>query len=138
MKKLMNAPDAYVDDMLDGLCTAYPSLVRDGRVIRSVVTPRKGKVGIVSGGGSGHLPLFTGYVGPGFIDACAIGEVFAGPTVDACIGAIRAADAGRMFAEKSVGLDDPGMLAFARMLEALLLAPETETRLPTAVTRASA
>jgi len=95
MKKLMNAPDAYVDDMLDGLCTAYPSLVRDGRVIRSVVTPRKGKVGIVSGGGSGHLPLFTGYVGPGFIDACAIGEVFAGPTVDACIGAIRAADAGR-------------------------------------------
>lgn len=96
MKKLLNSPDTYVDDMLGGLCAAYPSLVReDGRVVRAVDAPRKGKVGIVSGGGSGHLPLFTGYVGRGMIDSCAIGDVFAGPTVDACMTAIRAADGGK-------------------------------------------
>lgn len=98
MKKLMNAADAYVDEMLDGLCTAYPSLVRAGergRVIRRADAPRPGKVGIVSGGGSGHLPLFTGYVGRGLLDACAIGEVFAGPPVGDCMEAIKAADGGR-------------------------------------------
>jgi dihydroxyacetone kinase-like protein len=95
MKKIMNNPDAFVDEMLEGLTLAHPSLVREGRVIRAAHAPRKGKVGIVSGGGSGHLPLFTGYVGEGLIDACAIGDVFAGPSVDACLSAIRAADGGR-------------------------------------------
>jgi dihydroxyacetone kinase-like protein len=98
MKKLMNSADDFVDEMLDGLCAAHPSLVRDGsdgRVIRAAGAPRPGKVGIVSGGGSGHLPLFTGYVGEGLIDACAIGNVFAGPTIDACTSAIRAASSGR-------------------------------------------
>jgi len=96
MKKLLNSPDTYVDDMLSGLCAAYPSLVREQtRVVRSTDAPRKGKVGIVSGGGSGHLPLFTGYVGRGMIDSCAIGDVFAGPTVGACVMAIRAADGGK-------------------------------------------
>lgn len=98
MKKLMNAPDAFVDEMLEGLVAAHPSLVRDGpggRVIHSVEAPRQGKVGIVTGGGSGHLPLFTGYVGRGLLDSCAIGDVFAGPSVDACMAAIKAADGGR-------------------------------------------
>lgn len=98
MKKLMNAPDAYVDEMLDGLCAAHPTLVRTGergRVIREARAGAKGKVGIVSGGGSGHLPLFTGYVGRGLIDSCAIGEVFAGPAVGDCVEAIQAADGGR-------------------------------------------
>lgn len=98
MKKLMNSPDAFVDEMLDGLCAAHPSLVRHGeagRVIRAVSAPRRGKVGIVSGGGSGHLPLFTGYVGDGLIDACSIGNVFAGPSLESCTEAIRAADGGR-------------------------------------------
>lgn len=95
MKKLMNAPDAFVDEMLDGLVSAHPSLMREGRVIRLAAPARKGKVGIVSGGGSGHLPLFTGYVGKGLIDACAIGDVFAGPSVEACEQAIRAAEGGR-------------------------------------------
>lgn len=97
MKKLMNHPDHFVDEMLEGLCTAHPTLVREGpggRVVRRR-DPRSGKVGIASGGGSGHLPLFTGYVGHGLIDSCAIGNVFAGPTVDACVAAIRAADGGR-------------------------------------------
>ncbi|AMJ61552.1 dihydroxyacetone kinase subunit DhaK [Bosea sp. PAMC 26642] len=98
MKKLMNAPDAFVDEMLEGLTAAHPSLVREGpggRVIRGSHAPRRGKVAIVSGGGSGHLPLFTGYVGTGLIDACAIGDVFAGPSVDSCSAAIRAVDGGR-------------------------------------------
>ena len=98
MKKLMNAPDAFVHEMLDGLIAAHPSLIRqgpEGRVIRSAAAPQQGKVGIVSGGGSGHLPLFTGYVGRGLIDACAIGDVFAGPSVDACVASIKAADGGR-------------------------------------------
>jgi dihydroxyacetone kinase-like protein len=95
MKKLINAPDDFVDEMLDGLSLAHPELVRDRahrRVIRSRNAPRQGKVGIVSGGGSGHLPLFTGYVGDGLLDACAIGEVFAGPSADSCLAAMKAAD----------------------------------------------
>jgi dihydroxyacetone kinase-like protein len=95
MKKIMNSPDAFVDEMLEGLTLAHPSLVREGRVIRAAHAPKQGKVGIVSGGGSGHLPLFTGYVGEGLLDACAIGDVFAGPSVDACVAAIHAANGGR-------------------------------------------
>jgi len=98
MKKLLNDPKLYVDEMLDGLCAAHPVYYRrlgeSGRVIVRANGPEKGKVGIVSGGGSGHLPLFTGYVGPGFIDACAIGNVFAGPSVDDCVAAMQAADGG--------------------------------------------
>lgn len=98
MKKLMNRPGDFVDEMLDGLTGANPSLVRDGengRVIRRAEPMRKGKVGVVSGGGSGHLPLFTGYVGRGLLDACSIGNVFEGPTVGSCMEAIRKADGSR-------------------------------------------
>lgn len=98
MKKLMNEPGAYVDEMLDGLCAAHPDTYRrageSGRVIARATPGFEGKVGIVSGGGSGHLPLFTGYVGEGLLDACAIGNVFAGPTVGDCIDAMHAADRG--------------------------------------------
>jgi phosphoenolpyruvate---glycerone phosphotransferase subunit DhaK len=98
VKKLINDPADYVDEMLEGLALAHPSLVRDGengRVIRRAEGAPKGRVGIASGGGSGHLPLFTGYVGPGLLDACAIGNVFEGPTVGSCMDAIRLADGGR-------------------------------------------
>jgi dihydroxyacetone kinase-like protein len=98
MKKLMNAPGDFVDQALDGLTLANPSLVRDGesgRVIRRAEGIRKGKVGIASGGGSGHLPLFTGYVGHGLLDTCSIGNVFEGPNVGSCMDAIRLADGGR-------------------------------------------
>lgn len=98
MKKLINDPSAYVDEMLDGLVAAQPSLRRDGtagRVVRRAVGMRPGKVGIASGGGSGHLPLFTGYVGPGLLDTCAIGNVFEGPNAASCMDAIRLADGGR-------------------------------------------
>lgn len=94
MTKLMNSPDDYVEQMLDGLTAFDPSLTRDGRTVRLAMPERDG-VAIVSGGGSGHFPLFVGYTAPGFIDACAIGDVFAGPSVDACMTAIRAADRGK-------------------------------------------
>src|SRR5690606_913737 len=65
-----------------------------GRCISRTLPAGSGKVGIASGGGSGHLPLFTGYVGEGLLDACAIGNVFEGPNVQSCFDAIRAADHG--------------------------------------------
>jgi dihydroxyacetone kinase-like protein len=97
MKKLMNNPADFVDEMLAGLVAAHPSLVLDGesrRVIRRQTSMRKGKVGIASGGGSGHLPLFTGYVGKGLLDSCAVGNVFEGPNIGSCIDAIKLADGG--------------------------------------------
>ncbi|CAN7747583.1 dihydroxyacetone kinase subunit DhaK [Rhizobium sp. LjRoot258] len=97
MKKLMNSPSTYVDDSLSGLTFAYPDLIRAGKTGRTIVRRggvRKGKVGIVTGGGSGHLPLFCGYVGPGLLDACAVGNVFEGPTLQSCLDAIDMADAG--------------------------------------------
>lgn len=97
MKKLINDPANYVDEMLDGLCLAHPGLERVGQDRRAIArseTMRQGKVGVVSGGGSGHLPLFTGYVGKGLLDACAIGNVFEGPTINACQDAIAAANGG--------------------------------------------
>jgi dihydroxyacetone kinase-like protein len=63
-------------------------------VIARPDAPVSGKVGIVSGGGSGHLPIFTGYVGKGLLDACAIGDVFSSPTIDQMADAIRAANGG--------------------------------------------
>lgn len=98
MKKILNNPADYVDEMLEGLTAAHPEFYRlVGETKRAVAraTPGKaGKVGIVSGGGSGHLPVFTGYVGPGLLDACAIGDVFASPSAEQMADAIRAADRG--------------------------------------------
>jgi len=96
MKKILNAPSAYVDEMLEGICAAYPESYRlvGERVLMRSEKPIKGKVGIVTGGGSGHLPVFLGYVGHGLLDACAVGNVFAGPRVADCKLAIQAADSG--------------------------------------------
>jgi dihydroxyacetone kinase-like protein len=98
MKKILNEPFAYVDEMLEGLCLAHPQYYKQtgtaGRVIVRADGAINGKVGIVSGGGSGHLPVFTGYVGKGLLDACAIGDVFSSPAVDQVAEAIRAANGG--------------------------------------------
>lgn len=98
MKKILNRPADYVDEMLAGLTAAHPEFYRlhgdSGRVVARATAGRRGKVGIVSGGGSGHLPVFTGYVGPGLLDACAIGDVFASPSAEQMADAIRAADQG--------------------------------------------
>lgn len=98
MKKLLNDPNDYVDQTLEGLCLAHPEIYtrggESGRVIHRTGGPVDGKVGIVSGGGSGHLPVFTGYCGEGLLDACAIGNVFAGPSVADCVDAMKMADGG--------------------------------------------
>lgn len=97
MKKILNNPQHYVDEMLEGLCVAHPELKRmgdDGRVIARSRGAVAGKVGIVTGGGSGHLPVFLGYVGEGLLDSCAVGNVFAGPRMADCMEAARAADGG--------------------------------------------
>jgi len=98
VKKILNDPFRYVDEMLAGLCAAHPDHYRQrgphGRVIARVDGPVPGKVGLVSGGGSGHLPVFTGYVGKGLLDACAIGDVFASPSADQMVDAIQAANGG--------------------------------------------
>ena len=95
MKKLINNPADYVDEALEGLCQAFSGYRRTGRanrVIARIDAPVAGKVGVITGGGFGHLPVFAGYVGDGMLDACAVGNVFAGPPTDICADALRAAD----------------------------------------------
>ena len=98
MKKILNDPFNYVDEMLSGLCSAHPDIYRQigegGKVLVRASGISDGKVGIVSGGGSGHLPIFTGYVGKGLLDACAVGAVFASPSVEQMADAMRAANGG--------------------------------------------
>ena len=98
MKKILNSTTDYVDEMLAGLVAAHPENYRlygdTGKVVARAKSGSKGKVGIVSGGGSGHLPVFTGYVGEGLLDACAIGAVFSSPSAEQMADAIRAADQG--------------------------------------------
>src|ERR1700749_1808027 len=98
MKKLLNDPQLYVEQMLEGLVLAHPQYYEragdDGRVIKRPGPMKQGKVGIVSGGGSGHLTVFPGYVGTGLMDACAIGEVFSSPSVDQMAAAMRLANGG--------------------------------------------
>ena len=97
-KKLINDPDDLIAELIDGMVGAHPDLLRragaTGRVIAAVDGPRPGKVGIVVGGGSGHEPLFSGYVGRGLGDACAVGNIFASPSPEVCAEAARAADGG--------------------------------------------
>ena len=98
MKKILNDPQAYVDEMLEGLVAAHGEEWRrlgdGGRVIARAAGAVPGKVGIATGGGSGHLPVFLGYVGDGLLDSCAVGNVFAGPRVDDCQAAMQVADGG--------------------------------------------
>jgi len=98
MKKILNQPEAYVDEMLEGFVAAHPehyAMYGDtGKVVTRATKAKDGKVGIVTGGGSGHLPVFTGYVGEGLLDACAIGDVFASPSAEQMADAMRAANHG--------------------------------------------
>ena len=98
MRRLINDPDQVVEDALRGYVAAHPDLLAtsdNARVLRHAGAPPSGRVGVVSGGGSGHEPAFLGYVGPGLLDAVAIGEVFASPTAKSFHAAFRAADGGR-------------------------------------------
>lgn len=96
MKKIINQPEEILNQMLDGLSYAYSDLVE--RVPETDVIARKdrneGKVGLVSGGGSGHEPSHAGFVGKGMLSAAVCGEVFTSPTPDQVLEGIKAADTG--------------------------------------------
>ncbi|AKG42084.1 dihydroxyacetone kinase subunit DhaK [Streptomyces xiamenensis] len=96
MKMLMNVPERVVSDALHGMALAHPELVVDvdNRVIVRRDAPVAGKVGLVSGGGSGHEPLHGGFVGPGMLDAACAGEVFTSPVPDQMVRAAAAVDSG--------------------------------------------
>lgn len=97
-KKLINAPETIIAELIGGLTGAYPDMLRvEGRTGRAIVAvdgPRDGKVGVVVGGGSGHEPAFAGYVGRGLADAAAVGNIFASPSPEHILDAARAADGG--------------------------------------------
>lgn len=97
MRKLINAPERFVDDMLEGIYAAHPDQLTfvDGD-LRCLVRTRKkhGKVALATGGGSGHLPLFLGYVGDGMLDGCAVGGVFQSPSPEQVLKVTRAIHAG--------------------------------------------
>lgn len=96
MKKFLNTPDTIVSDALAGLAASRPELRVDQelRVVTRAAGVRPGKVGLVSGGGSGHEPLHTGYVGAGMLDAAVAGEIFSAPTPDRVLAATQAVSAG--------------------------------------------
>ncbi len=97
MKKLINDPESVVAESLAGLGAAHPDLLRvfeDPRYVLRADAPRPGKVALVSGGGSGHEPMHTGFVGLGMLDAACPGEVFTSPTPDQVLAATKAANGG--------------------------------------------
>src|SRR6201987_2158479 len=96
MKKLINSVDSVVTNALRGVAAAPPSLTVDveNKVITRAGGPTPGKVGLVSGGGSGHEPLHGGVVGLGMLDAACPGEVSTSPVPDQILAATKAVDAG--------------------------------------------
>lgn len=97
MKKLINRPEDVVKEELEGIALAHPDLVKvhfEPNYIVRADAPVQGKVGIVSGGGSGHEPLHGGYVGMGMLDAACPGEVFTSPTPDQIYEATKAVNGG--------------------------------------------
>ncbi|MEU1943515.1 dihydroxyacetone kinase subunit DhaK [Streptomyces sp. NPDC059474] len=97
MKMLINVPETVVADALRGMAACHPELIVDveNRVIVRRDAPVEGKVGLVSGGGSGHEPLHGGFVGSGMLDAACPGEVFTSPVPDQMVRAAAAVDSGQ-------------------------------------------
>jgi len=98
MKKFLNKPELFVDEMIEGIIAAHPAQLtfveNDLRCIVKAGEKKKGKVGLATGGGSGHLPLFLGYVGEGMLDGCSVGGVFQSPSADQMLNVTKAIDAG--------------------------------------------
>lgn len=99
MKKIINTPDNLITEMIDGIVGAFPKDFKrvegfDKTVITSAA-PVQNKVGIATGGGSGHLPLFLGYVGSNLIDGAAVGDVFSSPSADTMLAVTKAIDSGK-------------------------------------------
>lgn len=98
MQKFLNDPQCVVDEMLAGFLKAHPDLIAptgNERVLKYKNAPVRGKVGIVTGGGSGHKPAFIGYIGRNMCDAVAVGEIFTSPPAQMFYDAIKAADGGK-------------------------------------------
>lgn len=97
MKKIINTPEKFINEMLEGIYAAHPDMVKFvGDDLHCLVTTKKvpGKVGIATGGGSGHLPLFLGYVGEGMLDGCSIGDVFQSPSAEQMLAVTKEIDSG--------------------------------------------
>jgi dihydroxyacetone kinase-like protein len=96
MKRLMNAVETMLDESLDGFAAAHADIVELGAERKFVrrKTLNRGKVALISGGGSGHEPLHAGFVGFGMLDAACPGQVFTSPTPDQIVAAIEAVDTG--------------------------------------------
>lgn len=92
MKKIINKPEDIIDQMLDGMVKANPEKIvriEGTSVIARKDAPVEGKVGLISGGGSGHEPAHAGYVGKGMLDCAIAGDVFTSPTPDQVLEAIK-------------------------------------------------
>lgn len=97
MQRLLNKPENYVDEMLEGLYAASPdkvTFVNDDKRCLVSKYKKKGKVGLATGGGSGHLPLFLGYVGKGLLDGCCVGGVFQSPSPEQMLNVTKEIDQG--------------------------------------------
>jgi dihydroxyacetone kinase-like protein len=98
VKKLINDPLDFVDETIEGILLAYPNHLKrcegSRRALMRADGPVQGKVTVVTGGGSGHIPVFLGYVGPGLLDAVSIGNVFSSPSPDDMLAATQAANGG--------------------------------------------
>jgi len=96
MKKLINSPDRLVDEALAGVALAHADLVRveSPNIVVRKDAPRQGKVGVISGGGSGHEPMHGGFVGRGMLDAACPGAVFTSPVPDQMLAATQAVNGG--------------------------------------------
>ena len=97
MKKIINSPENFIKEMLEGIYAAHPDMVTyAGGDLHCLVTKYKkpGKVGIATGGGSGHLPLFLGYCGQGMLDGCSIGDVFQSPSAEQMLAVTKEIDSG--------------------------------------------
>lgn len=98
MKKIINNPKDIVDQMLDGLVKANKDKIiriKDTNVIAKKDAPIEGKVGLISGGGSGHEPAHAGFVGRGMLDCAVAGDIFTSPTPDQILEAIKKANSGK-------------------------------------------
>ena len=97
MQRIINDPDNVVNDMLKGFVKCHADLVvptANARVLKFKDAPIEGKVGVVTGGGSGHKPAFIGYIGRNMVDAVAVGEIFSSPTANTFYEAFKAANSG--------------------------------------------
>ncbi len=98
MQRFINNPDEVVEDTVKGFIKAHSDIVRlaqNPRVVVAKDAPHAGKVGVITGGGSGHEPAFIGYAGKNMLDAVAVGELFSSPTAKSFHDAIREANGGR-------------------------------------------